>query len=75
MIQFENQFLHSSNDKVCKAHYGVNIDNERLLFVDPFRALVLYMPFFNLSPNVSFIHQNSHGTIMKLLLALNSAII
>jgi hypothetical protein len=67
MIQFEDQFLHSSNDKVFEALDGFNTDNLGLSFVYPFRTLVLNK-FLNLS-------LNSHRTIMGLLLALNNAII
>jgi hypothetical protein len=75
MIQFKNQFIHSSSDKVFEVLYGANADNEGFSFVYPFRVLALYMFFFSLSRNLSSIHLNLHGMIMEWLLILNSAII
>jgi hypothetical protein len=66
MIQFENHFRHSSKDKVFEAVCGVK-DNEGLSFVIHLE-LGFFAFFFNFSPN-------SHGMIMRLLLALNSTIV
>jgi hypothetical protein len=76
MIQFESQFLHSFNDKVFEVLYGVNAGNEGLSFVYiHFELCGSLQVFHQLSPNLSFIHPNSHGKIMGLLLVLNNAII
>jgi hypothetical protein len=54
MIQFENQFLHSSNDKAFEALYGVNTGNKGLLiriYISSSGSLQVFQPFSEFTSN------------------------